>query len=1124
MAVRTFRLTAGADGNFAAMAEADQSVAVRSDGWTVARIAAANFCNFDIGVKAASGSFNTTAVPSALVLGSTANAAKTPTALSGTFAATSWTFTFGLRAVTGSSQKGRVNMRVYKSVNADGSSSTELTTARLVGTTSVSVIAASDVTSVVTWSPGTTIVLNNEYLFFALAWEITTASGNNSSDVFFSTGVAGSTGTWLVTPNFVSTKPVTGAVTNTQSVSGAVVRRAAVRPAGVTNTQSASGNVVKRTAVVASITNAQSVSGALQMGADAYSTAIVADSPSGYWRFEEASGTAVAQIGGVDLGDNGTGGGVPGLLSKEPAFNGRLFVAANNSFVNGGSQPFAYNTFTWEMWIKRTRTDTYEVLVDQYNGGTRFSISDDGTLMIEHSYGDIIASTTSLKILDTDTHHIAVSRVGIGGDVTFYVDKVPEVGTPGGDYSWDVVTNWPNYSMFVGASWGNYAFDGILDELAIYDHVLTGAQIANHNSIGGGIALPASFPSTTLKDNFNRADGALGSNWAIDGAGDGPMAVVSNMASVPASTYGFAYWTPGQFGPDSEVWGTMGKTGNARLYWRIDDVTAWTHSYWAKCNNSAIEIFDKDGHSIAYFPQAIAIGDGVGIRMIGNVITAWWRTGAAGAWVTIGTVTNTSSPGAGYIGMDVDTNSGAFDDFGGGTYVPASSGTVKPVTPAGITNTQSASGAVRRAAAIKPAGVTNTQSAGGAVRRLRPVVPAGITNSQQVSGAIRVQRAIKPTTVVTNTQAVTGAVTKPSVFKPISGAVTNTQNVSGSIRRIAAIKPAGITNTQAVSGSVYKPSTGRPITPGAVTNSQSVSGRVNKLAVVRPTTTVTNTQSVSGAVSTKPVKVITPSGVTNSQSVSGSVRALRVIRPTTTITNTQSVAGAITTLPVKVVLPATTTNTQTVSGSVRRIAGIKPSSITNTQSVTGGITAIRLIKPTVVTNTQSASGTLHVGKGIRPVSQITYTNNVTGDLKNTLVKPSTGITNTQQVSGSLITRRSIKPTTSVTFTNNVSAMVVRRFPIKPTTTIINMNAVSGALYVGRGIRPAGIINLQRVAGSIVATRILISASKLHPGKIVRAHRGKAPMLTHGDTQLTPGDAEIPLLDHGATQLGERDIT
>src|SRR5580765_1626713 len=203
MAIKTYYLAAGQDGNYGALVDGTaQAAATRADGWTVAKVATLNYAEFDAATKQASTAFSTAVKPASFLTGATANALKTPAALSGIFANTAWTFTFAVRATLVSAQTGRIRMRVFKSKNADGSAATELTGATQVGTTSALLSTSADVTTVVTWSPGATISLNSEFLFFLIAWEVTAQGGSNSADVQLRTGSAGPAGSRLVTPDF----------------------------------------------------------------------------------------------------------------------------------------------------------------------------------------------------------------------------------------------------------------------------------------------------------------------------------------------------------------------------------------------------------------------------------------------------------------------------------------------------------------------------------------------------------------------------------------------------------------------------------------------------------------------------------------------------------------------------------------------------------------------------------------------------------------------------------------------------------------------------------------------------------------------------------------------------------
>jgi hypothetical protein len=127
----------------------------------------------------------------------------TPAAYSGTFAAGAWTLSLMVRAGT-AGMVGHLNMRVWASVNADGSSARELTSGSLVGT-AVTLSTTADVNGMgtTTWSPGA-ITLNNEYLFFQLEWQETTTGSTNNDDCAFRIGTGLITTTSLAVQQQIS--------------------------------------------------------------------------------------------------------------------------------------------------------------------------------------------------------------------------------------------------------------------------------------------------------------------------------------------------------------------------------------------------------------------------------------------------------------------------------------------------------------------------------------------------------------------------------------------------------------------------------------------------------------------------------------------------------------------------------------------------------------------------------------------------------------------------------------------------------------------------------------------------------------------------------------------------------
>lgn len=178
------------------------SETLSATGWTVAKIAAGRYSNLANGTERASNTFGTTVLPDATApsvnIVQTNTSPYTPPNLlissdsiaflyeyNGYFPAGTWTFDFPVRAQSsGGDQDGRIGLRVFKaSRSADTwANTTELTAARLVGSTVTNLTTTTTQTSTVTWSAGA-FHLNYEFLIVNIAWEITGAGGANTRDV-----------------------------------------------------------------------------------------------------------------------------------------------------------------------------------------------------------------------------------------------------------------------------------------------------------------------------------------------------------------------------------------------------------------------------------------------------------------------------------------------------------------------------------------------------------------------------------------------------------------------------------------------------------------------------------------------------------------------------------------------------------------------------------------------------------------------------------------------------------------------------------------------------------------------------------------------------------------------------
>lgn len=197
--------------------------------------------------------------------------------------------------------------------------------------------------------------------------------------------------------------------------------------------------------------------------------------------------------------------------------------------------------------------------------------------------------------------------------------------------------------------------------------------IINPYSFAGGGA-PA-FPVNGILDNFNRADGALGANWGgkLFSGDSGGCTVVSNQASCTASQSD--YWSASTFGPDCEVYATLPSTAGpfGGIFARAINPGTGTfcaYEVYIYQPGSVLQVYRIDNGTYnqlgADIAQTISNGDSAGIEIIGSTITVYYKVGA-GAWASVGSRTDATYSGAGYIGIEGDGGTFPFENFGGGT-------------------------------------------------------------------------------------------------------------------------------------------------------------------------------------------------------------------------------------------------------------------------------------------------------------------------------------------------------------------------------------------------------------------------------------------------------------------------
>jgi len=214
-----------------------------------------------------------------------------------------------------------------------------------------------------------------------------------------------------------------------------------------------------------------------------YRAAVTGDGPVGYWRLGESSGTSAADAAGSNTGTyrNGVATGAAGLTS-DTADRAASFDGANDSVaVPGAAGLSPATTVTVEAWIRPTtlpgagnfasvvtKAESYSL---QFNGPRlEFTTMLNGARRrVQAAAGAIVAGQTYHVV---GTYDGSTQRLYVNGTQVATAAFTGAVGT--------------NATQLVLGSWdtGSEFFSGTIDDVAVYNKVLTAASIANHYNQG----------------------------------------------------------------------------------------------------------------------------------------------------------------------------------------------------------------------------------------------------------------------------------------------------------------------------------------------------------------------------------------------------------------------------------------------------------------------------------------------------------------------------------------------------------------------------------------------------------------------------------------------------------------
>lgn len=189
------------------------------------------------------------------------------------------------------------------------------------------------------------------------------------------------------------------------------------------------------------------------------------------------------------------------------------------------------------------------------------------------------------------------------------------------------------------------------------------------------------FPTTSVLDNFNRSNGAVGSNWTSLFTSSGLTITSNQVGNSGATGAGEMYWNPSTFGPDMEVYATWAtvSASSALILWIIVgtptiDVPNGYIVEFDQGSTTATVSKVTSGSASALSGTTITItapaaGHRFGFERIGNTFTVYQDTG--GGFASKGTRSDSTFTGTGRVGMSTVATGDRVDDFSGGTVVSA---------------------------------------------------------------------------------------------------------------------------------------------------------------------------------------------------------------------------------------------------------------------------------------------------------------------------------------------------------------------------------------------------------------------------------------------------------------------
>lgn len=210
--------------------------------------------------------------------------------------------------------------------------------------------------------------------------------------------------------------------------------------------------------------------------------------PVGYWAFEEGTGTTTADASGN--GNTGTLSGPPTWTTGKIGSYSLLFAGTEGVQV-GSSSSLSIATYTLAAWVKITAghiNDNFSAIIEHDRFGPNwYSLwkSGHGPQFHFRSRNDTVEFTTTIS--DSIWYHVAATYDNSTGAYVIYLN-----GAQDGSGTFTIDQSANNAVLSIGQNnVGDEDIFGTIDEVRVYNRVLSSTEISDLYAFTGAAAAPA---------------------------------------------------------------------------------------------------------------------------------------------------------------------------------------------------------------------------------------------------------------------------------------------------------------------------------------------------------------------------------------------------------------------------------------------------------------------------------------------------------------------------------------------------------------------------------------------------------------------------------------------------------